>query len=256
MTSKKFLLTGARSIATLDLARQLKDSGHEVFSADTIKWHFCNFSNAVKKNFVVPSPRLNTEAFIDALVKIVEKEKIDFLIPTYEEILYTSQSMHKFPKSCQVFSSSFDTLKNLHNKWFFYKKLISYGFDAPETDLIKDHADLQKLSFKGPYALKASYSRSSQRMFKVEPNSQLPQIEIKKGNPWIAQKWLSGKKFCTYSICHNGKVIAHTTYPVQFAIDGNSCMNFKSVEHQGILDWIQKFVGLENFTGQVGFDFF
>ena len=82
-----------------------------------------------------------------------------------------------------------------------------------------------------------------------------PHLEIKSYNPWIAQEWLEGSKYCTYSICHEGSMRAHATYPVRFAIDGNSCLTFEAIEHAGIHEWVEKFAKATNFTGQIAFDF-
>ncbi len=255
--AKRFLLTGGRSTSTLDLARQLHTVGHQVFTADTTRCHICYLSNAISKNFVIPSPRFEPEAFIEVLLNIVTREEIDMVIPTYEEVIYISRHLEKFPKSCSVFSDAFEKLHNLHNKWLFYCRQQAHGIKAPKTVLIKCEEELKDLSFSKSYILKASYSRSSQSILKVNPELKtLPSLKIEPRNPWIAQEWLEGKKFCTYSVCQEGVLKAHTTYPVQFSIEGNSCLNFKSIEHPGILDWVTKFVALEKYTGQVGFDFF
>ena len=74
-------------------------------------------------------------------------------------------------------------------------------------------------------------------------------------NPWIAQKYLEGKKYCTYSICFKGKVLTNVTYPVNFAIDNSSCLTFDAIDHEGINQWIANFVRCENFSGQIAFDF-
>ncbi len=253
---KNFLLTAGRAPSTLDLSRQLNSAGHNVFIADTIRWHVCRASNAVKANFIVPSPRFETEKFIESLISIIKSEKIDYLIPTFEEVIYIASHLDKFPKSCKVFSASFDTLLKLHNKWFFYQEQLKHSIPTPETYLIKSKEDFKQLNPKHSYALKACYSRSAQSIYKIGPDNEIPEIEIEAHNPWIAQKWLDGKRFCTYSICENGKVLANATYPVQIAIQGHFCLNFEAVDHPGILNWIKHFMSLEKFTGQVGFDFF
>lgn len=253
---KKFLLTAGRAPSTLDLARQLSSAGHEIYIADTTSWHVCRASNAVKENFIVPSPRFKTAKFIEMLIEIINAKKIDYLIPTFEEILYISSHLDQFPKSCKVFSAPFETLHRLHNKWFFYEEQIKHNIPTPETFLIQKKEDLKQLNKNHSYALKACYSRSAQSIYKIEPNSPIPDIDFEPHNPWVAQLWLEGKRFCTYSVCENGKVLAHATYPVQIAIQGHFCLNFESVDHPGILNWIKHFVEIENFTGQVGFDFF
>lgn len=252
---QKILMTAGRSYLTLDLARQLHAAGHQIYVAETSKRHISFYSNSVVKSFVIPSPRFDSKLFIESLIKIITEEKIDLFIPIYEEILHISKEKDKFPKFCQIFCHSFNELHELHNKWLFYSKLKSLGFDTPKTSLITSQNDLEKTNFSVPFALKACYSRGSINIKKVYPNKPLPKISIEAHNPWIAQEWLEGDKFCTYSICYNGLIKAHSTYPVKFAIDGNSCLTFEVVEHEAILKWIEKFVSAINFTGQIGFDF-
>lgn len=253
---KKFLLTAGRSPSTLDLARQLNAAGHDIYIADTIRWHVCRFSNAVKRSFVVPSPRFKTKEFIDHLVNIIHDQKVDYLIPTFEEILYISKYLDRFPKSCKVFSAPFEQLVGLHNKWSFYQRQLHHGIASPETFLIENKKDLEKLNPKYSYALKASFSRSAQNIIKSTPEKRVTDFEIESHNPWIAQRWLEGNRFCTYSICQDGVVLANATYPVQIAIQGHFCLNYEAVNHPGILNWIKHFASVEKFTGQVGFDFF
>jgi predicted ATP-grasp superfamily ATP-dependent carboligase len=252
---RKILLTGARSYVTLDLARQLEASGCEIYVAETSPVHVCRFSNTVTKSFTVPSPRFNRVAFITELVKIVRENKIDMLIPTWEEIFYISQTLDQFPKECTVLSESFEKLETLHNKWKFVNLLQSLGFASPKTQLLSNMHDLETLPFDHPYILKACYCRASQQVHVVIPPNSPPQVPIEPHNPWIAQELLHGKKFCTYSIMHNGEVKATSTYPVEYAIDGNSCLTFKPIHHPQINEWISKLAKAINFTGQAGFDF-
>ena len=56
-------------------------------------------------------------------------------------------------------------------------------------------------------------------------------------------------------MCHEGRIRAHATYPVDYAIDGSSCLNFTSARHDGIFTWVKDFVADIGVTGQIGFDF-
>jgi predicted ATP-grasp superfamily ATP-dependent carboligase len=91
-----------------------------------------------------------------------------------------------------------------------------------------------------------------------------PEITPSSDAPWVAQEWLEGKSFCTFSICHKGKVHAHSTYPVDFTIQkkgrlnstvGSYCMTFKSIEHEAILGWVQNFIKKIRYSGLIAFDF-
>jgi hypothetical protein len=104
-------------------------------------------------------------------------------------------------------------------------------------------------------ALKPCYSRASQDLKKIYPQQTLPNFNIDVYNPWIAQEWIEGDRFCTYTVCYNGKIHAHGVYPVKYAINGTSCLTFEYIEHPGILEWVTDFIEKTNFTGQIAFDF-
>lgn len=248
-------MTAGRSWITLDLARQLNALGHKIFVAETSNHHVCRFSKAVAKTFIVPSPRFEPEQFIESLVKITQDEKIDFLLPNCEEIIYLSKELGQFPPHCTVFCSPFEIMHTLHNKWEFTRLLSELNFNPPETFLISSKEDLKAIPFKKAYILKPCYSRGSQKIQKVVPPNTPPDIEIEPFNPWVAQEWIEGKRYCTYGICHQGALKAHSVYPVDFAVDGNSCVIFESINHSGIFAWIKAFVKKINFTGQIAFDF-
>ena len=255
VTPKKILITSGRSPVALDLARQFHGGGHEVMIAETMRLHVCRFSNSVSKSFKIPSPRVNTELFIQKLIEIAEREKVDLIVPVYEEIIYLAKEVHRFPAHCKIFSPVFDLLNEVHNKWLFNKKIASMGLDTPKTFLIKSPEDLKKLDLSKTYALKACYSRAALGLKKIVPGKPLPEIQIQANNPWIAQEWLTGQGYCTYSVCQEGKVLAHAVYPVGFTVDGHGCLAFEAVDHPGIKDWVEKFAKETNFTGQFAFDF-
>ncbi len=252
---KKILLTFARSFLALHLARELKSSGHMIYTADSMGYHVSFFSNAVTKNFRVPSPRYHQDEYIQALIEIVKKEKIDLIIPIYEEISYLSKVRHLFPSSCELFFPEFENYDELHNKWKFQCKLEALDFDVLDKKLIRSGEEAKQFSFDKPFALKACYSRASQKVRKIGVNESLPHLDFQEHNPWIAQEWLEGERFCSYSICHQGNVHANVVYPVTYAIDGNSCITFESVDHPPIFEWIASFVKKTRFTGQIAFDF-
>ncbi|MCB1116155.1 MAG: ATP-grasp domain-containing protein [Chlamydiia bacterium] len=251
---KKILLSGARSLFTLDLARRFAEEGHLVYAAETSFHHVCRFSNAFEKHFAIPSPRFDPEGFLQSLIAICEKEEIDLVIPTFEEIFCLAKGLGRFPKETTIFCAPYETLDTLHNKWHFNQKLKQLGFDCPKSALVSSQEELHALSFTTPYILKPSYSRASMCIQKVTTSTP-PKIKIDPNNPLVAQEWLHGKKYCSYSIVHHGKIAAHTVYPVEFSIEGNSCLNFKAIDHPKIHKWVETFAQKENFNGQIAFDF-
>ncbi|MCR5978300.1 ATP-grasp domain-containing protein [Gordonia jinghuaiqii] len=249
------LITFGRSFLTLELARLMAAGGHRVSIADSIPVGIGRFSNAVDGFHRVPPPKFEPLAYCRALARIVAENDVDMVIPVHEETDIIAMLAETFPPECRLFLSDFSIENRLHNKYEFQELLVELGIPTRKFARVTGPEDAAALDFEQPFALKRCYSRGSQKVHKVNPGDPLTWLEHDELNPWIAQEWASGKNYCTYSVCHEGRVYAHATYPVDYAIDGSSCLNFRSVDHPRIFEWVSDFVRRVNFTGQIGFDF-
>ncbi len=251
---KNILITFGRSFLALEMARMFAKAGHRVIVVDSASFSISKYSNAVSAHYRLPSPKEHSKEYIEKLAAIAAKEKVDLLIPMWEDLCYVTSMKHLFPAHCTLFCPDFLTYHTLLNKWTFQVSLEKFKIPHPKTFLIEKSADLKEISFDVPYAFKACYSRAALDVFKVLPGQQPPHVNISAHNPWIAQQWIDGARYCTYSACRNGKVLAHAAYPVRYTIDGHSCVAFESIEHPGILEWVQNFVQKIGYTGQIAFD--
>ncbi|MFW0793702.1 carboxylate--amine ligase [Gordonia sp. CPCC 205515] len=252
---RRILITFGRSFLTLELARMMSAAGHHVTIVDSIPIGVTRLSHAHDKFYKVPPPKFEPRAYCHALSRIVAKDKIDMVIPIHEETDILSMMVDIFPPSCELFLSDFELENQLHNKYEFSELLVSLGRPHLKFAQLRTRDDVAHLDFEKPFALKQCYSRGSQKVHKAHPGDPLDWLDFDPTNPWLAQEWASGEKFCTYSIAREGKVYAHATYPVDYAIDGNSCLNFRSLDRPDILDRVSSFVREVNFTGQIGVDF-
>ena len=258
--NKNILITGGRFPSALDLIRNLSKSGNKVMVAETTLMHYCSTSKANAKNILIESPRGNEEKYIDKLIKIIQTEKIDLLIPTWEEALVISKYLDKFPKDVP-FTSDFSLVHSLHNKWEFFHLVKKLGFNTPATMQITKEEDLKSIPYSSFY-LKYSYSRGSNGTIHVKKGESLPKVELCSGNSVLAQEELKGRPYCTYSICHKGEVKAHATYPVHYErlaptiSRGRYCFSFEQVYHDKILATIVDFVKKTGYTGSLSFDIF
>jgi predicted ATP-grasp superfamily ATP-dependent carboligase len=252
ISNKNILITGCRFFYALELARLFYRAGHKVFVADSMKLHLCKYSKCVSQTFLIPSYRFDFKNFEKELKRIINEYRIDIIIPVFEETLYLAKIDPSVFENCELFCSPFPILYQLHNKWLFSKLQNTFDIPTLPAKLIKDYGDLKNVDFY-PYALKPCYSRSAFKIQKIISKDSLPDIDITEKKPWVAQKWMNGDKYCTYSICKNGKILAHTVYPNKTI--GGYCLSFISIEHSKILKWIENFVCRLNFTGQISFDF-
>jgi glutathione synthase/RimK-type ligase-like ATP-grasp enzyme len=258
---KNILLTGGRALVTLDLVRQFASFGHHIIIAESVPIHLCRYSKHVKKSYLVPRPNSEPVAYIDALIDIIQAEKIDLVIPTCEDIFFIAKGLDRLRKHCTVFVAPLAQMKRLHSKWDFNQLARHYGFLVPETHLLTSQHDLQLFIARNrrPFVLKPVFSRFATKVLMVDVAEQtshsFQHLTISEQYPWIAQEHIYGKAMCSYSIVHSGKLVAHAVYAETFTAGQGACIHFVPVENPEIERWIARFVEIEQFSGQIAFDF-
>ncbi|OBK89937.1 carboxylate--amine ligase [Mycolicibacter sinensis] len=256
---KTVLITFGRSFLALHLARLLSAAGHRVLTADSMLFPITTFSTSVTRTFRTPRPRYEPIEWAQALSDIVRDEGVDLIVPIHEGSAILGNTIKQRPElfgsDCVLFFPHFDLEAQLENKYEFQVAVQELGMPTLDFALVRSHRELEALDFDKPFALKRVFSRGSQDVHKVHPGELPRGLSFDVTNPWIAQEWADGSSYCSYSVCHNGEVKAHVAYPVSYAIGGQSCLLFDSIEHEAIDAWVRTFVKAFNFTGQIAFDF-
>lgn len=245
------LLTGGRAPATLELARAFHRMGHSVFMAESLRGHLSEPSNSLEQNFLVPPPRQQTGTFLDTLEKIVYENKVDLVIPTCEEVFYVAMGRDRFP----AFVEPLEKLRQLHNKWDFIQLSLNLGLSVPQTILVDSQESLATAYERWPrLVLKPVYSRFAAKTL-IRPTLEQAKSALTFDSRWIAQEFIEGTQICTYSVCQQGRVTAHTAYRSDFTAGQGATILFRHVNHAATFEWVTKFVAATGFTGQIAFDF-
>jgi hypothetical protein len=178
------------------------------------------------------------------------------IIPLHEEVLYLSECGIS-DITDRLFAAPFMTIYQLHNKWEFSKLLDHCKLDRPEAYLCSTRADIDRLDASREWAIKPNFGRATTGVQHMKPGKELDwnSLDVSPGNPYIAQEWLKGNRYCTYCVTRDGRMTAFCIYPVLETIDGSSSVYFEAVEHQEIRDYVVKLVTSCRLTGQFAFDF-
>jgi predicted ATP-grasp superfamily ATP-dependent carboligase len=257
----RLLLTGGRAPVTLDLARALHAGGHTVFIAESQSLHLTRSSRAVTRSFDVPAPNADPIAYVDALTRIVREERIHVLLPTCEEVFFMARGREALASLCRVWVDRPETLRTLHSKWEFMNRVRELGLPAPATRLARSVDEARAALLKAPglrQVLKPEFSRFAARTrigTGAELADQALELPISAGTPWVVQQCLAGPEYCTWSLAHEGRLIAHAAYSHEFTAGRGAGICFESVEIPAIEDWVRRFVAATGFTGQIAFDF-
>jgi predicted ATP-grasp superfamily ATP-dependent carboligase len=212
---------------------------------------------------LVPSPRHHTEDYLSALEQWIRTWQIDLLIPMCEEVFYVAQGMDRLRQHCRVLTSPLQQLHVLHHKYDFIQLAKSMGLPVPDTHLIQSPQEWMQtqhiLNGSGEWVWKPVYSRFAAKVrmpiagLRHDPPGEEMLSPV---FPWVAQRYIQGRGLCTYSVVHEGQLIAHATYDSRYRT-GNvgASIFFEQVQHEGVRAWVQQFVQAVGFSGQIGFDF-
>ncbi|WP_312473410.1 ATP-grasp domain-containing protein [Neobacillus sp.] len=253
---KKVLVTGARAPVALHLCRILKESGMEVFAADSISYALAKTSNSINDFFLLPSPKKNSSEYIFSLLNIIQTNQIDILIPTCEESFYISMHKEKLSIYCEVLVGDFDKMELLHNKYDFIEYVNSLGFKTPKTlKLTKNNTkeDINEF-FKDQLVLKRIFSRFSDKVLFLHKN-EFVSLPTMIDSTWIAQERIEGNQYCSYGVAKHGKLLAHSVYKTEFTAGIGATISFSYTERKDIELFVKAIVENLNFTGQISFDF-
>jgi hypothetical protein len=241
----RILVTGARLPAALELARALSSRGHEIFTADTVKFGFAVRSSSICDYIRVPSPVHDYKGFRTAILKTLRELEIDLVIPVSEEIFFLAKFASEMP--CPLFASPLETLRDLHSKLKFQK----YTKLTPPTRLVRTRAELDTAvrEFGDSVVIKQEFSRGAIGTH-IRPTS-FEKLRF----PTLVQKFIEGPELCSYSVAREGKVLAHATYVPLYRYGHGASVYFRSVTDERVLEFVQDFVARLNYTGQIAFDF-
>ena len=290
-TRERILIMGGRAPVALDYLRIFSKQGHEVHLVESPYYQpmfLSRFSKyATHTHYLSVMPNKNFDVFQRELAKICKDNEISLLLPTCEEVFHVARAKEFIEKEttgkCFIFTENIDHLKELHNKFDFvqYVSKSEQAFNrerkhahvkAPKSILISKQSTSHELDefwkeCNGEIVMKPSYSRfASQTIVKPTRDNYLEIVKNIREHPeqtWVAQKYIHGSLLCTYSVCQNGKMLAHTCYvggkhtpngtPVGSTVYFEQ-LNNKEISH-AMEQWISNLVQERNYTGQISFDF-
>jgi hypothetical protein len=250
------LILGARAPACLEWTRALQHEQWQVSTADSLRWPLSRFSEAGKNYYRLPEPRQNPQAWIDALKKLVSEKKIDWIIPTCEEVFYLAWGSEQLRDYCNIFTSDFALLQQLHHKFDFAKLTQNFNLTAPESFLVRNPYELKTIFREdGDWIVKPAFSRFATHTYIKPTASDLNNILPTANHPWVVQQFIAGKEHCSYSLVKQGQVMSHAVYHPKYRVGKGSGIYFEVTQPTEILEFVKSFAFKTRFTGQLAFDF-
>ncbi|MEG5019127.1 MULTISPECIES: ATP-grasp domain-containing protein [unclassified Microcoleus] len=262
-TPQTILISGGKMTKALQLARSFHQAGHRVILVETEKYWLTGhrYSWAVDRFYTVPNPQ--TDEYPQALLKIVQQEKVNVYVPVCSPVAsyYDAEVKRVLSGHCTVMHVDVETLQRLDDKYDFAKAAEALGLRVPKSYRITNPQQVIDFDFSDaqrPYIIKSIPYDSVRRLNLTKLPCKTPaetaafvnSLPISESKPWIMQEYIPGQEFCTHSTIRDGHLQLHCCCE-----SSAFQVNYQNVDRPDIENWIRQFAKSLNLTGQVSFDF-
>lgn len=252
----KALVTGARSPAALDLARDLKAAGIEVHMADSSGARISRWSSAPTAFHRLRPPVQDPAGFRRSIAALVRRLRPAIVAPTCEEVFHLAAAREEGVEVGPLFAPSAADLDLLHAKDRFNALAAALDLDVPETVLLDAPFDPAALDLPR-IVLKACYSRFGTSTRVAPTAAEAEAVRPTAGAPWIAQRLVTGVEHSSYAVAVGGRVTAFAAYRSTMRLAGGAGYAFRPAAADvasRLLDATRRIVGRLELTGQISLD--
>lgn len=210
------------------------------------------------KYYIVP--RMTEPGYIDVILDICQKEKIDGVLSLIDpELSLLAQNRAKFETvGTTVIGSDYELCERTLDKWAMYRWLSERGYRCAKSYVDKDafYADLETGVAKFPVFVKPTRGSASVAISKVADKETLDLL-FARGDGLMIQEFLDGQEVGAdvYIDMISGEVVSIFTKK-KLAMRAGETDKAVSFKDEKLFALIQKFVDESGFRGQIDIDVF
>jgi hypothetical protein len=249
--TRTVLLTLGRLPKALEIARSFAAAGWRVLVAEPFPRHLCAVSRAVSATHVVTAPAVDRERYLAELIALVERERVELVVPVSEEAMHASFVAPHLPAGARLYSMPSARLLEMHDKHAFVGAVRRLGLEAPDTHALGDPS-AAALAAEAPYVVKPVYSCSGRGVRFCTAGQPLP---APGAEPTIVQRFVAGDVRTSFTLAHAGRVLKTIVYR-GVVMSGTVAVCFERVPALPAVErWVEAFVAASGWSGFVSFDF-
>ncbi|GAB4108962.1 MAG: hypothetical protein Kow00105_17130 [Phycisphaeraceae bacterium] len=195
------------------------------------------------------------QRFSEELNAYCSRHDIDMVIPAdmrTTRALVRARDAIREAQVCALPAST--TLDRLHNKWTFYQFLRQHDLPTPETSLVKEIHDLEKLVIDFPVLAKPVEGENGEGIWRADTHADLvsgyAQIQQKHPGPYLIQRYLAGRDIDISLLADHGKMVA---WSIQQK-DDYSPGTLHFLDHEEVLDVARRIVEACGYHGVAHMD--
>lgn len=264
--AKRVLITGARSAAALEIARDFAAAGWHVHLADSVPARISRWSAVPAQHHSYPPPRSQGNAFRKAIAELTRAYDFDLIVPTCEEVFHLAQPGLRQIMDAKLFAPPIEQLTILHDKLAFADHCEAEGLPVPESRAIETADDIKTLAPEArDWVVKSRFGRFGERTMIAPDPSEL--ADIMAGPPgkwpgkwpgiWMAQRLTRGDEVCLHLAAYQGKLVHFAAYTSRWRLSGGACYAFEPLDPgrtEMLRELALQLVEAGGLHGQFGYD--
>ncbi len=255
--AERVLITGARAVAALDIARSLRAAGYEPHLADCSPAWMARASRTAGPVHRHASPVERPADFARDIRGLIDRLDPVRIIPTCEEVFHLAALAEADGFSDPLFAPPPDQLATLHAKDRFAALCRRLSLPVPDTTMVADRAALEAFSGDAAhYVFKPVWSRFGARTLIAPTPQELAAVAPSPDAPWVIQRRIVGEEVSFYAVCQEGRIAAFSAYGSDWRLPGGASYVFRplpadqSARLRSMADALAAFAG----TGQIACD--
>lgn len=256
VVTRTALVTGARSPAALDIARDLAAAGLAVHMADSRRACLARWSRTPAKVHRFASPVHDPAGFHRDIAALAARLKPVLVVPTCEEVFHLAAAREDGVDVGPLFAPDVETLDRLHAKDRFNALVRALGLHAPETTVLTSPVTPGAFDWDR-IVLKACYGRFGAETLVRPTPAQAAGVLPTPARPWIAQAYAAGVEHSSYAVAVGGRVTAFAAYRLTRRLAGGAGYAFRTADtgvRERMLDATRAVAAALGATGQIALD--
>ena len=226
--AERVLITGARAVAALDMARSLRAAGYEPHLADCSPARLSRWSRSAGPVHRHASPVEQPADFAHDIHALIARLDPVRILPACEEVFHLAALAEAEGFADRLFAPPPERLATLHAKDRFAALCGHLALPVPQTTLLTDRTALA--AFSGPSAdhvFKPVWSRFGARSLIGPSEQELATIAPSPETPWVVQRRIVGEEVSFYAVCEAGRVTAFSAYGADWRLPGGASYVFR-----------------------------
>jgi hypothetical protein len=226
------LLTEGSSLTSREVITCLGPTGHTIEVLDPDPLCIARFSRWVHKVHRVPSGATDPLGYLDRLIEVVDRRRIDVVLPSHEQAWLLAAGAPLLPEQVRFAVATAEAFSQVQSKINFARLLDRLKVPQPRWRAVEDPTDLD--GFADSYWLKREFSTAGQGVREVvdRPARQRALTELGGGaNRLMAQEPAQGQYGQVQALFDHGRLVAaHTSVQTGTGIGGSAAAR-RSVDH-------------------------